>query len=114
MPKKKKQKSPAKQLSRLHHSLRGPEDRLDKGEYSRPFPPSLRRTAQKASGLVSAVIRPPIMGIVLASANARQVKVKTFAANDPTDRPKQIRWPYHQGRAAGIGYPHSGRREQDV
>jgi hypothetical protein len=27
-------------LNRLHHSLRGPENLLDKGNYSRPYPPT--------------------------------------------------------------------------
>ena len=31
-------------LARLHHSLRGPENLLDKGNYSRPFPQTGRPT----------------------------------------------------------------------
>jgi hypothetical protein len=33
------QKTILTNLARLHHSLRGPEGLLDRGNYSRPFPP---------------------------------------------------------------------------
>ncbi len=34
-----RQKKRLEDLRRLHHTLRGPEDVLDHGNYSRPFPP---------------------------------------------------------------------------
>jgi hypothetical protein len=34
-----RQKELLEDLERLHHSLHGPEDLLDRGNYSRPFPP---------------------------------------------------------------------------
>lgn len=36
------QKKLVGELARLHHSLRGPEGLLDRGNYSRPFPPPNR------------------------------------------------------------------------
>jgi hypothetical protein len=37
------QKKILTELARLHRSLRGPEGLLDKGNYSRPFPPPLHQ-----------------------------------------------------------------------
>ena len=39
------------ELGRLHMSLRGPENLLDKGGYSRPIPPPLHRVIYKNGGL---------------------------------------------------------------
>jgi hypothetical protein len=38
------------ELARLHHSLRGPETILDKGNYSRPIPPRSATPLTKAVG----------------------------------------------------------------
>lgn len=46
----KRQKELLENLSRLQHSLRGPEELLDRRAYSRPFPPRPPRHKEKPAG----------------------------------------------------------------
>jgi hypothetical protein len=41
-----RQKKIMVELRRLHHSLRGPEVLLDRGNYSRPIPPAAKTSAK--------------------------------------------------------------------
>lgn len=48
------QKKALANLARLHRSLRGPEGLLDKGNYSRPFPPPVSERPRTTEPVVSA------------------------------------------------------------